>query len=211
MKQTARRIAASSATTTTTNATMKRIAFNANAARIASSSRCLHQATWQRAQYSFDTAHFVNRLEREGLSRKQAVGVMEALNEVVEESVRTMTANLVTKAEQEKHRYTQKVDFQRLKSEITLLEKQDFSLLKSENERLLSEVERLKQRLREEVRSILQDCHSFYADCIHQITRTQVMARPDSNGPVNNTKRDPLTYTVWRPAGPQPRERSYAG
>lgn len=79
---------------------------------------------------------------------------MEALNEVVEESVRTMTANLVTKAEQEKHRYTQKVDFQRLKSEITLLEKQDFSLLKSENERLLSEVERLKQRLREEVRSI---------------------------------------------------------
>lgn len=63
---------------------------------------------------------------------------MEALEEVIEESIRTMTANLVTRAEQEKHQYTQKVDFAKLKSEITLLEKQDFSLLKSENERLLS-------------------------------------------------------------------------
>lgn len=76
---------------------------------------------------------------------------MEALEEVVEESIRTMTANLVTRAEQEKHQYTQKVDFAKLKSEITLLEKQDFSLLKSENERLLSEVEKLKQQLRENI------------------------------------------------------------
>lgn len=111
--------------------------------------RHLHATSRIPAHYSFDTASFVNRLEREGLSRKQSVGIMEALEEVVEESIRTMTANLVTRAEQEKHQYTQKVDFAKLKSEITLLEKQDFSLLKSENERLLSEVERLKQRLRE--------------------------------------------------------------
>ena len=38
-----------------------------------------------------------------------------------------------------------------LKSEVTLVEKQDYALLKSENERLLSDVEKLKQRLREEV------------------------------------------------------------
>lgn len=91
------------------------------------------------------------RLEKEGLTREQALGVMEALEEVIEESIRTMTANLVTRAEQEKHQYTQKVDFAKLKSEITLLEKQDFSLLKSENERLLSEVEKLKQQLRENI------------------------------------------------------------
>lgn len=62
-----------------------------------------------------------------------------------------MTSNLVTRSEQEKHQYTQRVDFQKLKSEITLLEKQDFAELKAENERLMNEVERLKQRLREEV------------------------------------------------------------
>lgn len=38
-----------------------------------------------------------------------------------------------------------------LKSEVTLVEKQDYALLKTENERLLSDVEKLKQRLREEI------------------------------------------------------------
>lgn len=100
--------------------------------------RLLHSSIPSRAHFSFDTSSLVARLEKEGLTRNQALGVMEALEEVVEESIRTMTANLVTRAEQEKHQYTQKVDFAKLKSEITLLEKQDFSLLKSENERLLS-------------------------------------------------------------------------
>jgi hypothetical protein len=50
----------------------------------------------------------VSRLEEHGLSRKQSTGLVEALEEVVEESIRTMTANLVTRAEQEKHQYTQK-------------------------------------------------------------------------------------------------------
>jgi hypothetical protein len=97
-----------------------------------------HTSTRANAHFSFDTSSLVARLEKEGLTREQALGVMEALEEVIEESIHTMTANLVTRAEQEKHQYTQKVDFAKLKSEITLLEKQDFSLLKSENERLLS-------------------------------------------------------------------------
>lgn len=102
--------------------------------------RWIHSFSPRRAHFSFDTSSLVARLEKEGLRREQALGVMEALEEVIEESIRTMTANLVTRAEQEKHQYTQKVDFAKLKSEITLLEKQDFSLLKSENERLLSEL-----------------------------------------------------------------------
>lgn len=43
------------------------------------------------------------------------------------------------------------VDFARLKSEIQLLERNDFAMMKSENERLMADVEKLKQRLREEV------------------------------------------------------------
>ncbi|OAV97460.1 hypothetical protein PTTG_26061 [Puccinia triticina 1-1 BBBD Race 1] len=45
---------------------------------------------------------------------------------------------------------TQRVDFAKLKSEILQVEKQDYALLKSENERLISELEKLKQRSREE-------------------------------------------------------------
>lgn len=135
-------------TTTTKRHTQPSRAFeksNADTARrnIAAPSsphRNFHSTSKTLAHFSFDTSNLVARLEKEGLNRQQALGVMEALEEVIEESIRTMTANLVTRAEQEKHQYTQKVDFAKLKSEITLLEKQDFSLLKSENERLLSEL-----------------------------------------------------------------------
>lgn len=43
------------------------------------------------------------------------------------------------------------VDFARLKSDIQLLERNDFTLMKTENERLMTDVEKLKQRLREEI------------------------------------------------------------
>jgi len=47
--------------------------------------------------------------------------------------------------------YTQKVDFAQLKSEMQLVEKNDFALMKVENDRLMAEVDKLKQRLREEI------------------------------------------------------------
>ena len=52
--------------------------------------------------FHFDTHHFVQRLEREGLNRKQAEGIMAAMAEVIDESIRNMTANMVTRADQEK-------------------------------------------------------------------------------------------------------------
>jgi len=55
----------------------------------------------------------------------------------------------------EQQRYTQKVDFAQLKSELQLHEKNDLTLMKSENERLQSDVEKLKQRLREESTRVL--------------------------------------------------------
>jgi hypothetical protein len=59
-----------------------------------------------RADFHFDTHHFVQRLEREGLNRAQAEGIMTAMAEVIDESIRNMTCNMVTKAEQEKVRIT---------------------------------------------------------------------------------------------------------
>lgn len=52
--------------------------------------------------FHFDTHHFVQRLEREGLNRAQAEGIMSAMAEVIDESIRNMTRNMVTKADQEK-------------------------------------------------------------------------------------------------------------
>ena len=46
----------------------------------------------------------MQRLEREGLNRAQAEGIMSAMAEVIDESIRNMTSNMVTKADQEKVR-----------------------------------------------------------------------------------------------------------
>jgi hypothetical protein len=55
-----------------------------------------------RHDFHFDTHHFVQRLESEGLNRAQAEGIMKAMAEVIDESVRNMTGNMVTKSQQEK-------------------------------------------------------------------------------------------------------------
>ena len=47
--------------------------------------------------------------------------------------------------------YTQQVDFAQLKSELQLNEKHDLTVIRAENDRLLTDIEKLKQRLREEV------------------------------------------------------------
>ncbi|KAH9935879.1 DUF1640-domain-containing protein [Epithele typhae] len=116
-----------------------------------------------RMEFHFDTHHFVQRLEREGLNRAQAEGIMSAMAEVIDESIRNMTSNMVTKADQEKHHYTQQVDFAQLKSELQLMEKNELAMIKAENDRLVTDIEKLKQRLREE------------------ITRTQAGVRLDLN------------------------------
>lgn len=54
--------------------------------------------------FHFDTHHFVQRLEREGLNRAQAEGIMSAMAEVIDESIRNITSNMVTKTDQEKVR-----------------------------------------------------------------------------------------------------------
>jgi hypothetical protein len=122
----------------------------------------LHSSTWLR-RFHFDTHQFVEKLQAEGLDRARAEGIMNAMAEVIDESVRGMNQNIVTKTEQEKYHYTQKVDFAQLKSEIQLVEKNDLAQMKAENDRLMTDIEKLKQRLREE------------------ITRTQAGVRLDLN------------------------------
>lgn len=101
--------------------------------------------------YHFDTHKLIRTLESQGLDRTQATGVLQALSRVIDESISSMSSSMVTKAEQEKLHYTQKVDFATLKSELQLHEKNDLTLMKQENDQLRADVEKLKQRLREEI------------------------------------------------------------
>ncbi|SAL96683.1 hypothetical protein [Absidia glauca] len=105
----------------------------------------------QTNQFHFDTFKFVERLEHEGFSRIQSQAIMGSLQEVISDSMTHLTNSVVTKAEQEKAVYTYKVDFAHVKSELQLLEKNEFVVMRAENERLQNEVDKLRQKLREEI------------------------------------------------------------
>ncbi|GAA5966230.1 hypothetical protein JCM3765_002565 [Sporobolomyces pararoseus] len=103
------------------------------------------------AQHFFDTADYVHRLELQGLNRKQAEGVVDCLEDIIGEAISNLQGNLVTRTEHYKHHDRQKIDFSTLKQNLELSERTDFVNLKAENERLLGDIERLKQKLREEI------------------------------------------------------------
>ena len=58
---------------------------------------------------AFDTHAFVKRLESEGVPHQHAQGIMMALSNVIDESVRNMAADMVSRVEHDKNHYTQKV------------------------------------------------------------------------------------------------------
>ncbi|KAI9295240.1 DUF1640-domain-containing protein [Neoconidiobolus thromboides FSU 785] len=101
--------------------------------------------------YHFDTYQFSQRLEAEGFNSKQAETIVNALDEVLNQSIDDLAKEMVTKEEQEKSIYTYKIDFTQLKNEIKMHEKKDYELLKLENERLLSEVEKLRREFKDEI------------------------------------------------------------
>jgi hypothetical protein len=66
-------------------------------------------------------------------------------------SIQNLTRTMVPREDQEKINYTQKVDFAKLRSELTTLHGNELNPLKNDQERLSSEISRLSARLREEV------------------------------------------------------------
>ncbi|CAO3610937.1 unnamed protein product [Cunninghamella echinulata] len=108
-------------------------------------------STLRNKQFHFDTFKFVQRLEREGFSREQSQAIMGSLQEVISDSMTSLTKSIVNKSEQEKAIYTYKVDFAQVKLELQLLEKNEFVVMRAENERLQNELEKLRQKLREEI------------------------------------------------------------
>ncbi|BGO91144.1 hypothetical protein NBRC10512_005762 [Rhodotorula toruloides] len=123
----------------------------ANSIRRHAPQRPLHTTLTQRDQHFFDSAAYVSRFEQQGFSRQEAEGIVDALEMIVNESMANMQANLVTRAEHYKHHDRQKVDFAALKQNLELSERTDFMNLKAENERLLGDIEKVKQKLREEI------------------------------------------------------------
>lgn len=105
----------------------------------------------QRKEHHFDTLKFVQRLKGEGFSEEQAVAMMRVLNDVIEESIQNLTRTMVLKEDAERTTYTQKVDFAKLRSELSNADSTEAQLTRSSHERLSSDLAKLSARLRDEI------------------------------------------------------------
>ncbi|KAK7203275.1 coiled-coil domain-containing protein 90A,mitochondrial [Myxozyma melibiosi] len=101
--------------------------------------------------YHFDTLKFMQKLEANGFSPKQSEAVLNALSEVITESVESLSTTLVRKEVLSRQAYQQKVDFAKLRSELLTLDKTDSTQVKNEHERLMSSMDKLQVQLKEEI------------------------------------------------------------
>ncbi|KAG4305221.1 hypothetical protein PORY_001391 [Pneumocystis oryctolagi] len=115
------------------------------------SKRRLFSAHSKCARWYFDTLELVKHLENEGFTKQQSHSIMQALKTVLEESFREFTKTMVTKEEQERISYTQKVDFAQLRGELKALEKNGLTLIRQDYDRISADLEKLKRVFREEI------------------------------------------------------------
>ncbi|KAG0636964.1 hypothetical protein HOY80DRAFT_1010959 [Tuber brumale] len=113
--------------------------------------REFHMNVRKLKDHHFDTLKFVQRLQEEGFSEEQSVALMRAMSDVIEESIQNLTRTMVPKEDQEKITYNQKVDFSKLRSELTNVHASELKPLRTDQERLTSEISRLNARLGEEI------------------------------------------------------------
>ncbi|KAJ1653190.1 Protein fmp32, mitochondrial [Dispira simplex] len=84
----------------------------------------------------FDTYQLTQKLHEKGFSTEQAEAVMDCLQGIIKDRQNV---------------YMYKVDFAQLKSEIQMLEKNDYTMMKSDISKLTAEVDKLRQKLKEEI------------------------------------------------------------
>lgn len=76
---------------------------------------------------------------------------MRVLSDVIEESIRNLTRTMVPREDALKSAYTQKIDFNTLRTELLSQDSSESALTRTSHERLANELHKLNQRLRDEV------------------------------------------------------------
>ncbi|KAH3679216.1 hypothetical protein WICPIJ_008685 [Wickerhamomyces pijperi] len=102
-------------------------------------------------QVHFDTRRFVIALQREGFTPTQSEGVVRIVSKAFNEGIKSVSSQLVTKETLSKMTYQQKVDFTKLRGELQTMDRSEFTTVQTENERIRSDLEKLKTKIKEEI------------------------------------------------------------
>ncbi|KAI3634468.1 hypothetical protein MIR68_007379 [Amoeboaphelidium protococcarum] len=103
---------------------------------------------------SLDKPQLTNQLKDAGYSEQQSKCILRCFSEVLDDSLSISMQNMQTKEMQEQYVKKYKDDFDHLKSEIALLEKNDFAILKQENDKLIEQVNKMRAKMRDDLTSV---------------------------------------------------------
>lgn len=101
--------------------------------------------------YYFDTLAVVQKLMKEGFDEKQAMAIKDIVQEVLHSSIDHQTKVLVTKAQLEITTQQMMTHLNSVKKDLVILEKSEFSMLRSETEKQTMEIQQLKKALENEL------------------------------------------------------------
>ncbi|KAL6872019.1 hypothetical protein J3F83DRAFT_733492 [Trichoderma novae-zelandiae] len=113
--------------------------------------RGFHATGQRHREHHFDTLKFVKQLEGEGFTEEQSVAMMKVLNDVIQESIQNLTRTMVLREDAARMTYTQKVDFAKLRSELTAADSTESNTTRIAHERLTNDIAKLSSRLRDEI------------------------------------------------------------
>ncbi|XP_006057882.2 mitochondrial calcium uniporter regulator 1 isoform X2 [Bubalus kerabau] len=105
----------------------------------------------------FDTHALVCVLEENGFTTQQAEVVVSALIKIMEANMDIIYKDMVTKMQQEITLQQIMSQIANVKKDMIILEKSEFSALRSENEKIKLELHRLKQQVMDEVIKVRTD------------------------------------------------------
>ncbi|XP_059965632.1 mitochondrial calcium uniporter regulator 1 isoform X2 [Mesoplodon densirostris] len=105
----------------------------------------------------FDTHAFVCLLEENGFTTQQAEIIVSALVKIMEANMDIVYKDMVTKMQQEITLQEIMSQIANVKKDMIILEKSEFSALRSENEKIKLELHRLKQQVMDEVIKVRTD------------------------------------------------------
>ncbi|PVD20404.1 hypothetical protein C0Q70_18558 [Pomacea canaliculata] len=101
--------------------------------------------------YYFDSLSYVKALESKGFSRIQAEGMAETLTDIINTTLDHQSRHMVTKFQQEVTVQQLMSEIVSVKKDMVLLQKSEFSQLRSETEKMAIDVSNLKNSLKDEV------------------------------------------------------------
>lgn len=96
-----------------------------------------------------DTYRIVRSLERTGLSRRQSVAIMLVMDNILKSHIDHLNNSTLKRSELENLNYSYRSALSKQKDELSSLRLKESAVLKSENEFLIKEIERLNSKFQE--------------------------------------------------------------